>query len=631
MPVLPFRQNDNTLAAETGSHWPAEAPVPRLGEILRRQGRIDRGQIDRAIMRQRREELKLGEVLCSQELLDPADVLNALAQQFDVDIVDLASDGPDPALNGVIPAEICLKLGICPWRKRGHVTIFAISDPAGFAAIRPQVNAWVGHSEFVLSSHRQIETHIHQASVGYLSDRANVLCPASFSCRSWAAPLGYRVSLYAFAVLVAAVLTFPGTAVGVLMAWILVNLAAASFLRLAALRVQIRARHRNGTAPQTALPPARLPIVSVLIPLFREATILPGLITRLGSSEYPKSLLDVCLVLEAGDTQTIDAARKMELPAWMRVVEVPASALQTKPRAMNYALNFCKGSIVGIYDAEDAPDPDQIHRIVTAFHHSGPDVACVQGYLDFYNARRNWLSRCFTIEYATWFRVVMHGIEKLRLPVPLGGTTVFFRRAALESLGAWDAHNVTEDADLGFRLARFGYRCLFLPTVTLEEANCRLWPWVRQRSRWLKGYAMTWITHMRNPRQLWRDLGPKRFLAFQILLLGTYTNFLFAPVIWSLWLISFGLTPGYASLLPSAAWWMMGSAFVGAEMVLLVTGLFAVSGPRHRHLIPYVITMPLYWPLATLAVFKATAELLVAPFYWDKTRHGHLSTPKDVD
>jgi cellulose synthase/poly-beta-1,6-N-acetylglucosamine synthase-like glycosyltransferase len=190
---------------------------------------------------------------------------------------------------------------------------------------------------------------------------------------------------------------------------------------------------------------------------------------------------------------------------------VPLGTLQTKPRALNYALSFAKGSIIGVYDAEDAPAPDQLHVVVNRFAQRGPEVVCLQGQLDFYNSHSNWLAHCFTVEYATWFRIMLPSLERLGLAIPLGGTTLFFRRDILESLGGWDAHNVTEDADLGIRLARHGYRTEIIDTVTQEEANARAWPWVKQRSHWLKGYAITYGVHMRSPLKLWRDLGAWRF------------------------------------------------------------------------------------------------------------------------
>ena len=254
-----------------------------------------------------------------------------------------------------------------------------------------------------------------------------------------------------------------------------------------------------------------------MVPLLRESEIAETLVKRLSRLTYPKALLDVVLVLEEGDATTRATLERTELPKWMRVIEVPASdGLTTKPRALNYALDFCRGSLIGIWDAEDAPAPSQIEDVVEHFHHADEDVVCLQGILDYYNPRANWMARCFTIEYATWWRLVIPGIAKLGLVVPLGGTTLFFRRDKLIELGGWDAHNVTEDADLGVRLARAGYRTEIIPTVTMEEANCRVWPWVRQRSRWLKGFAITWAVHMQKPRQTLKDLGLYRFLGLQV-------------------------------------------------------------------------------------------------------------------
>jgi glycosyltransferase XagB len=270
----------------------------------------------------------------------------------------------------------------------------------------------------------------------------------------------------------------------------------------------------------------------------------------------------------------------------MRQILVPPGTVRTKPRALNYALDFCRGSIVGVYDAEDAPAPDQLRRVVRRFRESPPEVACLQGVLDFYNARTNWLSRCFTIDYATWFRIVLPGIARLGFVIPLGGTTLFFRRAALERLGGWDAHNVTEDADLGLRLARHGYRCELIDSVTEEEANCRAIPWIRQRSRWLKGYALTWISHMRRPGLLLRDLGLWKFMGVQILFLGTLSTFLLAPLVWSFWLLPFGLPHPLAGIVP---WWLfvaLGSAFLLTELVNIAASAVAVSSAKHRWLIP---------------------------------------------
>jgi cellulose synthase/poly-beta-1,6-N-acetylglucosamine synthase-like glycosyltransferase len=331
----------------------------------------------------------------------------------------------------------------------------------------------------------------------------------------------------------------------------------------------------------------------------------------------------VVLVLEEKDTKTRQMIEAVSLPRWMRVVRVPDGSLKTKPRALNYALGHTRGDIIGILDAEDAPATDQIERVVEAFHLAPPEVACVQGILDFYNAQSNWIARCFTIEYATWFRVVLAGAARLGLPIPLGGTTVFLKRAALNHVGGWDAHNVTEDADLGIRLARFGYRTYLIPTVTREEANNRFIPWIRQRSRWLKGYIVTYRVHMRRPFQLLRDLGARKFIGVQVFFLTTILQFTLAPALWSFWLVCFGYSTPFLEAFPPD--WTKGlvALFLFSELVSLLTGFLAVARTQHEKLMPWVPMMFFYFPMGVFAVYKAWSEIVFKPFYWDKTEHGH--------
>jgi cellulose synthase/poly-beta-1,6-N-acetylglucosamine synthase-like glycosyltransferase len=289
---------------------------------------------------------------------------------------------------------------------------------------------------------------------------------------------------------------------------------------------------------------------------------------------------------------------------------------------MNYALRFCLGDIVGVYDAEDRPDTGQIRKVVQHLQDAPPEVACVQGYLDFYNTDTNWLSRCFTIEYAIWFRVLLLGVQRLGIPIPLGGTTVFFRRHVLEQIGAWDAHNVTEDADLGMRLARFGFRCEMIASTTMEEANCRALPWIKQRSRWLKGYAITWATHMRDPRALLRDLGLRGFLGFQVLFLGAITSYLSIPLFWVIWTGSIGFDLAFWKTFPS---WLLTGFFASmllGQAVMLTVAAIAARDSGRLWLLPWILTLPLYWPLGAIAAYRAIAELFYAPFYWHKTEHG---------
>lgn len=410
-----------------------------------------------------------------------------------------------------------------------------------------------------------------------------------------------------------------------------VTLLMTTGLKTAAFCAQIFTRSTEHTPPvQDNITALRLPKVSVLVPLLKEKEIAEVLIKRLSRLTYPKFLLNVVLVLEEGDTLTRETIAKTNLPDWMSVIEVPeAGNLTTKPRAMNYAMDFCDGSIIGVWDAEDSPEPDQIERVVDRFHHAPENVVCLQGFLDYYNSRANWISRCFTIEYATWWRILLPGVARLGMVIPLGGTTLFFRRDKLNELCGWDAHNVTEDADLGVRLARRGYRTELLPTVTFEEANCRAWPWVKQRSRWLKGFLITWRVHMRAPRALLRDLGWKKFLGVQTMLFATFAQFAAAPLLWSFWLTFAGMTHPVSLTLGNTFLWVMIGVFFVSELINLTISMCAVSGPRHRHLMGWVLTMPFYFPMGATAAYKALYECIHKPFYWDKTQHGVNKGPQN--
>lgn len=499
-----------------------------------------------------------------------------------------------------------------------------MADPGRFAALRPRLEAALGPVMLAVAGRDDMARALLALRRQGLCAQAEARVAAGDSCRTLMRGGAARFWLAAALILAAAALTWPSQVFHGLAAWAILSLTLTVGLRTAAAIAQFRHLDaRPGPRADFRHGPviARLPVVTILVPLLAERRIAARLIARLREIDYPPELLDICLIVEEDDHVTRGTLGGADLPRWMRRIDVPRGTVMTKPRALNFALDFARGSIVGVYDAEDAPAPDQIHRVVERFHERGPEVACLQGVLDFYNARQNWLSRCFTVDYAAWFRVILPGLERLGLVVPLGGTTLFFRREALETLGAWDAHNVTEDADLGVRLARRGYRTELIPTVTEEEANARVWPWIRQRSRWLKGYAVTYGVHMRRPGRLLAELGLRRFLGVQIVFFGTLSQFMLAPVLWSFWGLAFGLGHPLSDDLPLAALISLGTLFFACEVLTVALGCLAVATPRHRWLMPWVPTMILYFPLGAIAAYKAMFELLARPFYWDKTAH----------
>ncbi|MFK7881491.1 glycosyltransferase [Roseobacter sp.] len=604
-----------------------------IGHMLVERGKIASTDLDHALKIQGHVDAPLGEIMVSEGLLSKRDVLAALAEQCRAQGADLDLEPPSPKMASILPAEVCLRHGVVPWKRDDLRILVATSSPADFAALC-QTMRRRGLSLFpVIVDELQIQSHINRLYGAELAQKAEVRVPEVESCRSWGVQ-GKNRLFWASALcltILAALIWAPLWTFTVAVLWAVLTLVMTTSMKAAAFAAQLRHKKPTRTANfdlQSAK--FRMPRVSVLVPLLKEKEIAGQLIKRLSKLTYPKSLLNIVLVLEEGDDLTRQTIAQTELPEWMSVIEVPgAGDLTTKPRALNYALDFCRGSIIGVWDAEDWPEADQIEQVVNRFNQAPKNVVCLQGVLDYYNSRTNWLSRCFTIEYATWWRVILPGIAKLGLVIPLGGTTLFFRRSALEELGGWDAHNVTEDADLGVRLARHGFVTELLPTVTHEEATSRAWPWVRQRSRWLKGFMITYFVHMRHPMQLKRDLGWKRFLGLQTIFLATFSQFAAAPLLWSFWLTFTGATHPVEITLGSHAIWILIGLFLFSELLSLAMGIFAVSGRSHRHLIPFVPTMMLYFTLGTAASYKALWEMVRAPFFWDKTQHG-VSCQTDV-
>lgn len=593
-----------------------------LGAILQAMGAVEPGNLLMASAMGARQDVRLGDILVARGWVSEADLMAALSRQWGLPVADLVRDPPDPRLTDRMGVALCVAEAAVPLRRVGGVVVIATARPERFAALRPRLEPLFGPVLMVLAPERDIGAALAAQRQTRLIRAAETRVDAADSCRIRdEARLGRRI-VAGLALLAAGLMAAPGVVFALLTLWAVLALVAGTALKAAAFVAEWRASRLPPPPPPPVRLHPRMPVVSVMVPLFHEADIAPRLIERIGRQTYPKELLDILLVVEEGDRTTRDALARARLPHWMRVVPVPDGPLRTKPRALNYALNFCRGSLIGVWDAEDAPAPEQVHDIVRRFDAAPPDVACLQGVLDFYNPRHNWLTRCFTIEYAAWFRAMLPGLARLGLVVPLGGTTLFFRRVILEQIGGWDAHNVTEDADLGLRLARRGYRTELVATVTEEEPNGHPLTWVRQRSRWIKGYAMTWGVHMRDPARLWRELGAWRFWGVQILFLGSLSQAALAPVLWTFWIRAFGVAHPLDRVLPSGAMTVLTGLFIAAEAVSIAVGLWAVRGPGHRHLMTWVPTLHLYFPLAALAAWKALYEVVARPFYWDKTAHG---------
>ncbi|MHC4914060.1 MAG: glycosyltransferase family 2 protein [Planctomycetota bacterium] len=426
-------------------------------------------------------------------------------------------------------------------------------------------------------------------------------------------------------------------------------------------------------AETAALREDELPVYTVLVPMYREQGVAAKLIQAVGNLDYPHDKLDIKVLLEADDPETIAECRELRTPFAVETIVVPDTKPKTKPRACNWGLGAARGEFLVIYDAEDRPEPDQLRKAVAAFRRQPEKVVCLQAKLNYYNPRQNWLTKFFTLEYTAWFDLYLPGLHALNVPIPLGGTSNHFRTAALRELGGWDPFNVTEDCDLGVRLERAGYRTKILESTTWEEANSRLGNWIRQRSRWVKGYIQTHLVHTRSRFRTLRGLGVKNYVSFLLTVGGLPAVLLLNPIYWIVagvflsrvtqteagmrigWQMWFdqpaseeaGLR-GLGNVYVSVWNWITGHndvsladlgnipfgnytsqiffpitvALVASNLFLILVHVIACRRRGLGDLIGWCLLIPLYWVLISIGAWKGFLQLLTRPFYWEKTEHG---------
>lgn len=402
-------------------------------------------------------------------------------------------------------------------------------------------------------------------------------------------------------------------------------LLSAVFLAWLALRLTGAFLSERIPAPDRGLPDQALPVYTVIAALYREAASVAGLLTAIERLDYPAEKLNVIVAVEADDRETRAALAAFTTRFPITVIPVPPCEPRTKPKALNVALPFARGTYIVIYDAEDRPEPDQLRRALHAFAAGRGNLACVQARLSIDNTSDSFLARYYTAEYAGQFDVFLPGLASLSVPLPLGGSSNHFHTATLRKVGAWDPYNVTEDADLGIRLARFGYRTGMINSTTYEEAPARLRPWLRQRTRWFKGWMQTWLVHMRDPVALWRQLGTAGFVAFHLMVGGNALAALVHPV--------FAAALGYFIYQTGGIWSADHITFILLGALYATTAIFGYLssaflgwfGLSRRGLLSsawILLLTPLHWFMLSAAAWRALYQLFTSPFAWEKTEHG---------
>jgi cellulose synthase/poly-beta-1,6-N-acetylglucosamine synthase-like glycosyltransferase len=599
-----------------------------LGDLLVGRRIITLPQLDEAAALAEEWNVRLGDALLSRNWVDPQLYYETYAQNFDLPFVDLYRDPPDRTLLRTSEAELYANRLTMPWRRDDDHFYIATAEPGPETVLFAR-SRWGADIEFVVVSKFDIVFSIQTIFAKSLSRRAVFelaeLDPQMSARTVFTTP--QMIVAYAFV----SVILF-GLAIAPLDTLLVLNVAISIFYLgnfvFKGVLVSLGGG-RSADLDETiaiearALRAEELPVFTVLVPMYRESAMLPQLAQALRSLDYPLGKLDIKFILEADDTETIDMTRRLGLEGVFEIIIVPRSEPQTKPKACNFALRFARGEYLVVYDAEDRPEPDQLRKVVATFRRSPPNTACLQCRLNYYNASENWLTRMFTLDYALWFDQVLPGLERLNMPIPLGGTSNHFRVDVLRELRAWDPFNVTEDADLGIRIGQKGYRVGIVDSTTYEEASCRTGQWLRQRSRWIKGYMQTLLVHTRRPLHLLRTAGFLGFFGFVFFIGGTVLAGLLNPVFWAFYLIWLALAAAsFDPIFPQSL------LFLCLFNLLAGNGAFTyliMLAPIRRgwlELIPFSFTLFGYWVLISLAAYRALWQLLRDPFFWEKTEHG---------
>jgi len=606
----------------------AAAPIA-AGRVLLARGLITQDQLAEAMVAQADWGSSLGAVLIGKGMVSARAFYSALAEHHQLPFVDLRAVRVDAELVQEGERKDYVRLGAIPWQRdaAGRVTIAATE-------ITPELHAWAssrfgrGGYGFAITSPFDILWEAQRLFDRLDDEEARELLyrrRPEHSAKFVLIPRQVVMAWSLATVLIGAFWLAP-VETTVALSFLVSMIYLSTFVLKFALtwiggnrRIDVKVTDRE----VRAIRDEDLPVYTVLVPMYKEPEVLPILVAALRALDYPKSKLDVKLVLEAGDHETIDAAKALGCESFVEIIRVPASKPQTKPKACNYALRYARGEFVTIFDAEDKPEPDQLKKVVAAFRKSSPATVCIQARLNYYNARENFLTRMFTLEYSQWFDFLLPGLDALRIPIPLGGTSNHFRTDRLRDLGAWDPYNVTEDADLGVRMTQEGYRVGVVNSTTFEEANTHYGNWIRQRSRWIKGYMQTWLVHMRDPIGLYRSLGPVGFWGFQLFIGSPPLTVLINPLLWVVFAMWLWLEPqAISAAFPPAVLYMALFNLLIANLMYVYFGIVAAFKRGYYDLVPYGLLQPVYWILHSIAAYKALWQLIATPHYWEKTQHG---------
>lgn len=647
--LAPGKEIDALLTAAFPPAEDEARKFRRLGRLLIDRGAIGEEDLLLALREQRRSGGRLGEILLAEGAIDSRTLIDVLSEQL-----GLPSTSPAERPAPLLPPELARRNRAVALRgeARGSIPV-AFADPSSekVAAVRDYLRRPI---EPKLADTETIEALL---SALYARSDVDEVVASLLERTPHFSAFGNRLSRFQLAGAVLILAALVGCII-LLPATVAATLAAIGTLLYVAYGAYRMYTAWQGWRSGSSLSPTEedlasldertLPVYTLLLPVYKEKpSTLRSLFEALSRLDYPKHKLDGLLLVEEDDEQTLSAVEEVDKPGWLRMLQVPESSgpvavpkkgarpgwlrvlkvppgePRTKPKAMLYGLLYARGELITIYDAEDQPDPKQLKAAAWGFEHCGEEVACIQAKLNYYNPRQNILTRWFSLEYAAWFEMFLPGLHRMEAPIPLGGTSNHFRADVLKDTMSWDPYNVTEDADLGIRLARMGKTTRMLDSTTYEEANSKLKNWLRQRSRWIKGYMQTFLVHTRHPVRLCREVGAKNTLHLLATVGGLIYTVLVSPVFWLLLALWILLRPGWIpALFPGPVYYLALASLLIGNFFFIFLGLMGTVAKGEDDLSPYTLLIPIYWLLMSIAGYMALYELIVRPHYWQKTEHG---------
>src|SRR5713226_9585420 len=599
-----------------------------IGELLVDTGLVTRQQVAEALAFQRRAGGRLGEILLHTGGLRERELAVALAEQLRLPELDVTEFEPEPEALRLVPEAIARRHRFLPLVVRDHVLFLAMTDPLDDDALAVLREHTMLPVRAIVTSRSAMDALLQRVYRGrYVRVATTELLNRSPDESAYRVlSRGQAVALVLIALLFG--LSLIHDPIGTIIVFNLASVVFYTAFSLYKFKLIVDALQSEFELPVTredvdALDERTLPIYTILVPLYREANVVHTLVNAIARLDYPRTKLDVKLICEEDDRETIEALRTRNLPPHFKLVVVPDAHPKTKPKACSYGLIQAEGRYVVIYDAEDRPEVDQLQKIVAAFRMAEDRIVCIQCKLNYYNRTQNVLTRWFTAEYSHWFDLLMPALDATDAPIPLGGTSNHFIAEKLVELGAWDPFNVTEDADLGVRLHKAGYKTAIIDSTTFEEANSDLYNWIRQRSRWVKGYIQTWLVHMRHPVRLLRQIGWRSWLSFQFIVGGTFLGFVLNPVYWvltTMWV----LTQAHViqQVFPAFVYYAGAIGLIVGNFVFTYINVAGCLRRGHFDLVKYALLSPLYWALMSVGAWKGLLQLVYRPYYWEKTVHG---------